>query len=94
MNTKADTLAQVNATDGERDARAMAELIIAIAENEAEMGVPTDTAYTALEEIYYRFRLRAGFADLAKDAQKARKYLRLTAWDEGWEFDKEEWDLP
>lgn len=78
-------------TGAENVAIAMAELIIAIAHNEAEMGVTTGTAYSALEEVFYAFE--GENVNTANEALEARKVMREAAYDQGWELDTEEFDL-
>lgn len=77
--------------NAETTAQAMAELLIAVAYNEAEMGTTTGTAYTALEEVYYAFN--GHNSTVAKDALEARKEMREAASNEGWELFTEDFDL-
>ena len=78
-------------TGAENVAIAMAELIIAIGYNEAEMGVTTGTGYSALEEVFYAFN--GENSNVAREALEARKVMREAAYDQGWELDTEEFDL-
>ena len=76
-------------TPAENVARLMAELVISIADNEAEMGVPTGTAYDALCDVYMQFNGTEGLQGIADDARRTRKVMRKAADEQGWELDSE-----
>jgi hypothetical protein len=78
-----------NGTPAENIARLMAELVISIADNEADMGVPTGTAYDALWDVYLQFEGTKGLQGIADDARRVRKVMRKVANNEGWELDVE-----
>lgn len=78
-------------TPAENVARLMAELVISIADNEADMGVPTGTAYDALWDVYMQFEGTA-LDGIAEDARRTRKRMRDAAEAEGFEFEPEIWN--
>jgi len=75
-------------TPAENVARLMAELVISIADNEAEMGVPTGTAYDALFDVWQQFK-GTGLHGIAEDARRTRSIMRDAMEAEGIEFDVE-----
>jgi hypothetical protein len=70
-------------------ARLMAELLIEVANSEAEMGSVSGTMFDALGDVYAVFVNT--IPDIAIDAQEARKNMRQTEW--GNEFKADDFDL-
>lgn len=81
----------MSGTNWQDTARLMAELLIEVANSEADMGSVSGTMFEALEAVYGRF-IDSDMPGIAHDARVARKNMRQTEWGSDLGY-LNEWDL-